>query len=103
VDVYIYASCSPEYHPEVSWYGRYIGHVESIGGRHPAGMKFRPPSTGNYPDDNKGYWAVFWEVEGLQELPVDKHILTNKFSGLNKPKTYEPGFVPEGPILITHP
>jgi len=103
VDVYIYASHSPgPLRLEISWHARYIGHVESIGGAHPEGMRFRPPSTAKYADDNLGYWAVFWEVEQLRKLPPTERIPTGEFRGLNKRKPYKRNFVPEGPILITH-
>jgi hypothetical protein len=104
VDVYIYASHSPgPLRLEVSWHARYIGHVESIGGAHPQGMHFRPPSTAKYEDDNLGYWAVFWEVEQLRRLPLEKHIPTGEFHGLNKRQPYRRNFVPEGPTLVAHP
>lgn len=104
VDVYIYASHSEgPLRLEVSWHARYIGHVESIGGTHPEGMKFRPPSTAKYEDDNLGYWAVFWEVEQLCELSLEERIPTGGFRGLGKHKPYRRNFVPEGPILIEHP
>lgn len=41
----------------VSWFGWYVGSIDSVGGAHPEGMTFRPPSTKQYPADNKGYWA----------------------------------------------
>lgn len=102
VDVYIYASHSPSpLHLEVSWQGRYIGHVSSIGGAHPQRMRFRPPSTAKYPDDMQ--WAIYWEVEKLHQLPEDRRIPTGDFCGFNKRRGYGRNFVPEGPILITHP
>jgi hypothetical protein len=104
VDVYIYASHSPgPLRLEVSWHALYVGHVESIRGAHPNGMRLRPPSTAKYPDDNVGHWAVFWEVEQLRELPSEGRIPTGEFRGLNKRKSYKRNFVPEGPMLVTHP
>ena len=103
VDVYIYASHGdPPGALEASWHARYIGHVESIGGAHPAGMRFRPPSTAKYQSDNSGYWAVFWEVEHLTQLAVAQRIQVTDLTGFGKPKSYDP-FVPEGPLLIEHP
>src|SRR5206468_3141526 len=75
VDVYIYAS-----HTEgpqvfaVTWHAEYIAHVDGIAGAHPAGMQYRPPSTGKYPSDNEGKWAVFWEVQKLRQLPERDHL-----------------------------
>ena len=55
VDVYIYASHDPGIRRlVVSWSGIYVGHVESVNGAHPEGMRFRPPSTGKSEDDNRG-------------------------------------------------
>ena len=70
VDVYIYASHT-EGPPvlQATWHARDVGHVDSINGAHPAGMRYRPPSTVKYPTDNQGHWAIFWEVEALRELP----------------------------------
>jgi hypothetical protein len=104
VDTYIYASQSPGRPSfKVSWHAVYLGHVESINGAHPKGMIFRPPSTGNYEDDNFGHWAVFWEVAQLKKIPQQEQIFTGSFYGLNKRKRYKANFIPEGPILITHP
>ena len=104
VDVYIYAShATPPGPLEVSWVGRYMGHVESVGGAHPDGMRFRPPSTLKYSSDNIGHWAVFWELESLDELPPKARLKMTDFTGYGKPKRYAQPFVPEGPILIEHP
>ncbi|MFZ2493496.1 MAG: hypothetical protein WA208_18615 [Thermoanaerobaculia bacterium] len=102
VDVYIYAS-----HDDAalvaSWVARYVAHVESSGGAHPAGMRYRPPSTATHVSDNDGWWAVFWEVEDLRMLPRNDHIPVSHFTGFGKRKAYGKPFVPEGPILIEHP
>jgi hypothetical protein len=104
VDVFIYASGDPSSERlEVSWYGRYIGHVEGKNGAHPDGMKFRPPSTGKYPSDNKGHWAVFWEVDQLRELAQEERISTGEFVGHSSGKAYKKNFIPEGPILVVRP
>ena len=71
VNVYIYASGDPSSEKfEASWYGRYIGHVQGKNGTHPEEMIFRPSSTAKYPGDNKGHWAVFWELDELRELDL---------------------------------
>src|SRR3974377_1608977 len=89
VDVYIYASHTGEYPaPQISWRGRYIGHVESIGGAHPDGMRYRPSSTAKYLNDNSGHWAVFWEVEELEPVPVHQCIPLVEFTGFDKEKPY---------------
>jgi hypothetical protein len=82
VDVYIYASVDPTADRlEASWYARYTGHVEGKNGAHPDGMRFRPPSTAINPSDNKGHWAIFWEVDSLLELEPEKRIPTGQFIG----------------------
>jgi hypothetical protein len=104
VDVYLYAShLEPPDPLEASWRARYVGHVESVGSAHPAGMRYRPPSTAKYPNDNSGHWAVFWEVDDLAELPTHRRIQIAQMTGFGKPKRYGHPFVPEGPILIEHP
>jgi hypothetical protein len=103
VEVYIYAShASPPGALEASWIGRYIGHVESAGGAHPAGMRFRPASTGKYIKDNLGKWAVFWELDLLEELPVSTRPRVTEFTGFGKQKRYAP-FVPEGRFWSSTP
>lgn len=104
VEVFIYASHARRA-PRlvVSWKALYIGHVESDNGAHPDRMKFRPPSTERYLEDNHGYWAVFWEVQDLRRLDEGQHIPTGRFWGLEKRKSYGSNFVPEGPILIRYP
>jgi hypothetical protein len=104
VDVYIYASGDLQNERlEASWYGRYVGHVEARGGSHPAGMRFRPQTTEKYPTDNKGHWAVFWELDQLRELSPSERIATGKFIGYKTNKEYKTNFVPEGPMLVIRP
>ncbi len=104
VDVYIYASMGRTADRlEASWHGRYIGHVEAKNGAHPDGMRFRPPSTAVNPSDNKGYWAVFWEVDSLRELAPEDRIPTGEFIGYDSGKAYKKNFIPEGPLLVTKP
>ena len=85
----------------VSWFGWYIGHVDSKNGAHTLGMKHRPPTTAAYPDDNLGYWAAFWHVAGLRELPPEKRLSIGKIQG------YVGGWrknaPPRGPELVTLP
>lgn len=104
VDVYIYASHSQSSGPiEVSWHARYVGHVESLGGAHPEGMRYRPPSTAKDPTDNAGYWALFWEAETLTELPKAERLAVADLPAFGQRKPYGHPFFPEGPMLIEHP
>jgi hypothetical protein len=104
VDVYIYASHTPENpDPEVTWHARYIGHVESIGGAHPDGMPYRPLSTGKYSNDIGGHWAVFWEVEYLEPVAQPQRLQLAGLAGFGKKMSYGHPFAPEGPLLIEHP
>lgn len=104
VDVYIYPShAKGPRHFEARWHARYIGHVESEGGAHPAKSEFRPPSTEKWPEDNLGHWAVFWEVADLRELPEGERLNIRDLRPHGGGKYYGRGFVPEGPILIEHP
>jgi hypothetical protein len=104
VDAYIYASHGDgPLSFEASWHARYIGHVESVRGAHPAAMRYRPPSTAKYGTDNEGFWAVFWEVEELREIAPDDRIPVRMFCGVGKSKAYSRGFVPEGPLLVKRP
>jgi hypothetical protein len=101
VTVYLYASDDPDLDMiQVSWIGRYTGHVESKAGAHPKDMEFRPPSTEKYPNDNKGHWAVFWELDGLRKLHPSDRIFTSDFTGYKTSKHYKDNFVPKGPLLV---
>jgi hypothetical protein len=104
VNVYIYPSHSdPPSLLETSWKALYIGHVESQGGAHPEGMRFRPESTAWFPSDNEGFWAVFWEVTNLREVPVPERIKISDFTGYGKRGHYKRDFIPEGPLLVELP
>lgn len=100
VDVFIYASHSQEEQSlarTVTWRASYIGHVESRRGRYPGNTKYRSEST----KTDSPQWAVFWEVEDLEQLKTPIPIGT--LQGLNSKKLYAPQFFPEGPVLIQHP
>lgn len=97
VDTFIYASQVGDHKHVVSWHAYYTGHVESIGGAHPNGARFRPPST---MDDGTGYWAVFWEVTNLERISP---IPIAEFRGLNALKNYDKLFLPEGPVRVENP
>lgn len=83
-----------------SWTGLYVGQVESIGGSHPDGMRFRPESTAKYAEDNERWWAIFWHVVDLRELPKSEWKPVSRMTPLRGKKTYGHPLVPEGPILI---
>ncbi len=104
INVYIYVSYNPEGRIlRATWTARYISHCTSNDGAHPEGMRYRPQSTEQYEADNRGHWAVFWEVEQLRELPPDDQIPTGEFWGLSRSGPYGRNFVPEGPILVHQP
>ena len=73
----------------VSWAGWYIEHVESRMGRHPDGIKHRPPSAKHDSPD----FAVFWHVSELRELP-DRHRLP-----ISKIQTIKGGWRKNAPPL----
>lgn len=84
----------------VSWVARYLGYVESVGGRHPDKMRYRPPSCRE--EDKGGYWAGFYEVERLRRLDEAEQM---RISTLRNPgnRAFKAGFVPEGPTIIALP
>ena len=97
VDVFIYASHGDTNDKVVSWQGRYVGYVEGVDGRHPDGRRYRSSLA---LEDGSGYWAVFWEVEGLERV---EPISIGDLRGRRATKNYGSAFVPEGPIIIEHP
>ncbi len=104
VDAYLYASQTTQSRAlEVSWQAVYVGQIESIGGAHPDGMRYRPSSTAKYANDSVGKWAVFWEVRDLREITPKKRLALACLSGFGKKRAYGPAFWPEGPLLIEHP
>jgi hypothetical protein len=104
VDVYLYASHAHEDGSiRVTWTGRYIGYVMGVGGAHPQGEKYRPPSTFKYESDNKGHWAIFWEVTDLRRLPKEDELLVQHMRGWKHKTKYSKFFVPEGPLIIERP
>jgi hypothetical protein len=99
VEVFIYADLAENrpLNSEVSWHGFYVGHINSRSGRHPQGMKYRPPCTAN----DKPIWAIYWEVEELKSLSSPIAIASLK--GLGKKSNYPSRFMPEAPLLIEYP
>ena len=100
VDAFIYASHDDgSTDLDATWTGRYVRHVESRGGAHPEGRRYRPDST--RVEDKTGHWAVFWEVVNLRRL--DEPIPVQDFVGYGKQRQYRGNFVPEGPVIVHHP
>lgn len=85
----------------VAWFGWYIGHVDGKNGAHPDGMRFRPPTTAQYPADNKGHWASFWHITGLRKLPKEKQLTIGQIEGFKGGWRKEAP--PRGPELVTVP
>lgn len=85
----------------VCWFGWYVGHVDGVMGQHPLGMNHRPPTTAQYPDDNKGHWAAFWHVEGLCELPKEKRLPISKIGTIKD--GWRKNAPPRGPELVALP
>lgn len=86
---------------KVCWGGWYIGCEESNSGKHPLGIAHRPPTTEKYTADNQGYWAVFWHVKDLFELPKAQQMPISAIKsikgGLRK------NAPPRGPELVAVP
>ena len=101
VEVLIYAS---QLHPQgpikPSWKGIYQRHIETHTGTHPDNMRFRPPSTANNRGDNKGYWALFWEMIAISPLHPDQQLPIQNFRGFGKKRNFSKTFIPRGPIVI---
>jgi hypothetical protein len=66
-------------------------------------MTFRPASTGMYEADNSGHWAIFWEVDSLEQIAEGDRLDVGEFTGYGKKKPYGNAFSPEGPLLVEHP
>lgn len=104
VDVYIYAShCERAGAARATWMASYQQFVHSLNGAHPDGKKYRPPSTFKYESDNKGHWALFWEVMNLRRLTDDEAVLIKDMRGWKHKTKYARFFIPEGPLIIEAP
>jgi hypothetical protein len=86
--------------PTVTWKARYLGHSDSINGRHKEGLKYRPKSTLSYDLDNLGHWAVFWDVSDLISVPKSEYIKISELLGYEKPRRYLKNFIPHGPTIV---
>jgi hypothetical protein len=102
VPVYLYASHNEEEAPRVpivSWQALYIGHCDSVMGKHPDDMEYRPASAITDIDT----WAVFWEVEDLHQISEGPgRLLRSQFVSYKGGKKLAKNFVPLGPVLIKH-
>ena len=104
VDVYIYASHTLRDGPaKATWAATYVGQAKAPGGAHPDGRRYRPPSTFEYESDNKGHWALFWEVADLRRLSEEEAILVRDMRGWKHKSKYDKFFIPEGPLIIERP
>jgi hypothetical protein len=95
VEVYVYASHVEGHDNVVTWKGRYVGYVESVGGRHP-NPELRPPST-----VTDTPWMLFWEVEDLTAIGDERKI--GALYGHKNSAPYGNSFRPHGPTIIKHP
>lgn len=86
--------------PTVTWRATYLGHTNSINGAHKDGMKYRPQSTASYPADNRGHWAVFWEVGGLRRLEGQERIPISALISYDGTRRYLKNFIPHGPVIV---
>ncbi|HEY9615457.1 MAG TPA: hypothetical protein V6C64_01360 [Microcoleaceae cyanobacterium] len=100
IEVFIYASHAKgeqPLNPEVTWRGLYVGYVGSRRGRYPGKSIYRPQSTAT----DAPTWAVFWEVQELEQLKQPIPIGNLRAKG--KKTNYQARFIPEGPVLIEYP
>ena len=86
---------------KVSWLGWYVGKKETHNGRHPLGMKHRPPTTRQNPADNTGYWAVFWHVSRLVQLAKSKCFPISELQTIKD--GWRKNAPPRGPELVAKP
>ncbi|MGO8657259.1 hypothetical protein ACC771_16785, partial [Rhizobium ruizarguesonis] len=70
-------------------------------GRHSQGMQHRPPTTGQYSNDNKGHWAVFWHLSQLQQLAVKDRFPISKLQTVKG--GWRKNAPPRGPELVAVP
>lgn len=99
--VLIYASHSPVHlGPVVSWTARFVRWVAAVGGAHPDGDLYRPPSTQAGDEDLSGDWLGFWEVSDLSQLKEAEQVPIAELHD-RQGRRYRRGFVPEGPVLVS--
>ena len=98
--IYASASATAQKAPTVTWRAKYVGYTEAKGGAHKDGVMYRPPTTASYPSDNQGYWALFWEVTGLQKLTPESFIPIGTHIGYDRPRKLLKNFIPHGPTIV---
>jgi hypothetical protein len=99
--VLIYASWSSSQGPaRVTWTATYLRCVDARSDGSPPSNVFRPESTLKYPADNKGHWAVYWEVTDLKKLEKEDVLPVSLLRGIGAKKTYLKTFRPERPLII---
>lgn len=86
---------------QVSWIGWYVGSEETNNGRHSKSMTHRPPTTGQYAADNKGFWAVFWHVRDLLPLASGDRFPISKLQTIKG--GWRKNAPPRGPELVAVP
>jgi hypothetical protein len=104
VDVWIYASHSPEYFggAKATWRGEYVRCVVAMGDHHhPDGMRHRPPKTAE--TDVGQPWLLFWHVRDLRRLPPEEHVRIEEFRDRRHGRKANEPYVPEGPMLKLYP
>lgn len=102
-DVLIYASWRkiPITGPaQVTWRAKYRSSIDARPDGSPPKGVIRPISTEKYPGDNKGHWAVYWEVFEIEELPKGGWIPVSLLRGINSTTAYKTTFIPERPLII---
>ena len=97
VEVLIYES-EAKTEAKAKWSALYTGHVESVNGAHPEGMKYRPESTEDYESDNKGHWAIFWEVQNLKPLAPTDHVALSNLRNFSTKKPCPK--IPRSPQIV---
>jgi len=84
----------------MSWQASYIGFLDCLKVSGTYENQYRPPTTRQYPSDNRFGWPIFWEVEALQR--IDDPIAIHHLRGLGMKRSFQLDFIPEGPILIQY-
>jgi len=97
--VLIYASMTSRLGaPAIGWTGKYQQYVTSRAGSHPARARFRPASCKD--EDASGYWAGFYEITDLRELPDDECFLIRSLRAKGG-SSFNDEFIPRGPVILT--
>ena len=89
---------------KVGWAGWYIGHVQESSEMLLDEESHRPPTTVKYQStgDSATGWAIFWRLEGLQQLPENQHVEIRQLASY-KTGFWRKNFPPYGPEIIARP